>query len=223
MRQGRVFVALSDPSSEDGSGPSPARSRVSWFRRETISLADIAVQVLSVVVGILLALVIDGWNTAREQRAAVDEAMHAIRAELAANRIVLRSHARQMFDMAMRMRESPANRNQPPRPCFEWDQWHGIGGLNLTEAAYQTSIATLAMAHMPFQQAQVVSQTYGWQRYNQKGVDLDATMLLEHSQPLGLCADWVEEIGQDDLRLDAHYARLIGPDTAVLPVPAADH
>lgn len=223
MRQGRVFVALIGPSPTDERGAPPTRPQTSWFRRETISLADIAVQILSVVVGILLALIINGWNTAREQRAAVDEAMHAIRAELAANRIVLRNHARQMFDMATRMRESPTNRNQPPRPCFEWDQWHGIGGLNLIDAAYQTSIATLAMAHMPFQQAQVVAQTYGWQSYNQKGVELDATMLLEHAQPLALCADWVEEIGQNDLRLDAHYAGLIGPDTAVSPMPATQH
>ena len=223
MRQGGVFVALIGPSPTDEHDPPPTRPQISWFRRETISLADIAVQILSVVVGILLALIINGWNTAREQRAAVDEAMHAIRAELGVNRITLRNHARQMFDMATRMRESPANRNQPPRPCFEWDQWHGFGGLNLTDAAYQTSIATLAMAHMPFQQAQVVSQTYGWQRYSQKGVDLNATMLLEHSQSLALCAAWVEEIGQDDLRLDAHYARLIGPDTAVSPVPVTRH
>lgn len=182
-----------------------------------------AVQILSVVVGILLALVTNGRNAAREQRAAVDEAMHAMRAKLAANRIILHRHARQMFDMARRMRESPANRNQPPRPCFEWDQWHGIGVLNVVDAACQTSIATLAMAHMPFQQAQVVSQTYGWQHYSQKGIDLDARMLLEHSQPLGMCADRVEEIGQDDQRLHAHYARLIGPDTAESHVPAMTH
>ena len=204
-------------------GPPPTRPRASWFRRETISLADIAVQILSVVVGILLALVIDGWNTTHEQRAAVDEAMHAMRAELAANRIVLRNHARQMFDMARRMRESPANTNQPSRPCYEWDKWHGFGGLILVNAAYQTSIATQALAHMPFQQAQLVSRAYGWQQYTLKGIELDSALLLEHPQPLNFCAGVVQEIGQNDLLLDAHYAPLIGTDTMLPPVPSSPH
>ncbi len=65
MRQGRVFVALTDPTPADEAG-SPPRARASRFRRETISLAEIAVQILSVLVGILPALVINGWKTVRE-------------------------------------------------------------------------------------------------------------------------------------------------------------
>jgi len=200
-----------------------ATSRLSLFRRETISLADVAVQILSVVVGILLALFINNWETKRQQRATVDEAVQAIHAELAANRVVLRDHAAQMFDMAKRMRASPANKNQPARPCYEWVEWYGIGGLNLIEAAYQTSIATQALANMPFKQAQLVSQTYGWQRYTMKGIDLEASMLLGHPQTLDLCTGIVDEIGKNDLRLDTEYAPLIGPDTTAPPAPAAPH
>lgn len=191
--------------------------RVSWLRRERISLADVAVHTFAVVLGILLALLINGWNTKREQRATVDEAMHAIRAELAANRVGLHDHATQMFDMAAHMRESPANQNQAPRPCFQWDQFHGIGDLNLVDAAYQTSIATQALANMAFQQAQLVSQIYGWQRYREKGIDLDATLLFAHPEPLDVCAGIVEEAARGDMKLDAVYARLIGPDTAATP------
>ncbi len=67
-----------------------------------------------------------------------------------------------MFDMATHMQESPKNQNQSPRACYEWYQWRGIGDLNLTDAAYQTSISTQALANMPFIQAQKVARVYGW-------------------------------------------------------------
>jgi type II secretory pathway pseudopilin PulG len=218
-----VFVELNDRPPADEHAASQTTPRPSLFRRETISLADVAVQILSVVVGILLALFINNWETKRQQQATVDEAMHAIHAELAANRIVLRDHATQMFDMAKRMQASPSNKDQPARPCYAWDEWHGIGDLNLIDAAYQTSIATQALANMPFKQAQLVSQTYGWQRYVLKGVDLDASLLFEHPQTLDFCAGIVDEIGKSDLRLNTIYARLIGPDTSATSAPSAFH
>jgi type II secretory pathway pseudopilin PulG len=192
-------------------------------RYEAISLGDVILQIFSVVVGILLALFIDSWRTERQQQATVDTAMDAIRAELSANRIALRAHATRMFDMAKRTQESAKNANQPPRRCYEWDQWRGIGGLNLVDAAYQAAIATQALAHMPFAQASQVAQTYGWQRYFQKGFDLNGTLLMGNSQSLDFCVGIIEVIGHDDLQLDAEYARLIGADSASLPAPPRSH
>ncbi|MEP6899503.1 MAG: hypothetical protein ABI870_13325 [Rhodanobacter sp.] len=216
-------MALNDRPPVDEDAAPKIAPRLSLFRRETISLADVAVQIFSVVIGILLALFINNWETTRQQQSTVGEAVQAIRAELAANRIVLRDHAMQMFAMATRMRESSANKNQLPRPCFRWDEWHGIGGLNLVDAAYQTSITTQALANMPFKQAQLVSQIYGWQRYTLKGIDMDAPLLFEQPQTLELCAGIVEEIGNNNLRLDADFARLIGPDTAAPPALLVPH
>jgi hypothetical protein len=218
-----VFVELNDRPPIEERAVSQTTPRPSLFRRETISLADVAVQILSVLVGILLALFINNWDIKRQQKATVDEAVQAIRAELGANRVTLRDHATQMFAMAKRMQASPANRNQPVRPCYGWEEWHGIGDLNLIDAAYQTSIATQALANMPFQQAQLVAQTYGWQRYVLKGIDLDASLLFERPQTLDFCAGIVDEIGKNDLRLDTIYTRLIGPDTAASSVPPAAH
>jgi hypothetical protein len=207
-------------SKDRGEGPStPGRPRRRWLRYEAISLGDVILQIFSVVVGILLALFIDGWSTERQERATVDTAMEAIRAELAENRIALRTHAKRMFEMAKRIQGSAKNIGQPPRRCYEWDQWRGIGGLNLVDAAYQTAIATQAFAHMPFAQASQVAQTYGWQRYFQKGFDLNGTLLMGHPQALEFCVGVIEGIGHDDLQLDAEYARLIG--TAGAPLPPA--
>lgn len=197
----------------------PERKRWRWLKREAIDLGDVVVQVFSVVVGILLALAINDWVTQRQQQANVKEAMRAIRAELSANRVQLRSHAKHMFDMARAMQDSSANRNQPPRPCFLWDQWSGIGGLNLTDAAYQTAIATQALANMPFGQAQLVAQVYGWQHYFQKGSDLDIGILTQRPETLILCVGLVVDAGSANLQLDSVYSRLIGPDTAPLPKP----
>ena len=193
------------------------------MRYEAISLGDVALQIFSVVVGILLALFINNWSTARQEQATVQTAMAAIRAELAANRIALRAHSAQMFDMAKRTHESPKNANQPLRRCYEWDEWRGIGGLNLVDAAYQAAIATQALAHMPFEQASQVSQTYGWQRYFQKGFDLDGTLLMGNPQSLEFCVGIIQVIGQDDLKLDAEYARLIGADGAAPSAASASH
>lgn len=207
-------------SNERSEGPpAPAKRPSRWLRYEAISLGDVALQISSVVVGILLALFIDDWSTGRQQRATVDAALAAIRVELAANRVAVRAHAARMFEMAKRTQESAKNAHQPPRRCYEWDQWRGIGGLNLVDAAYQTAIATQALAHMPFAQASQVSQTYGWQRYFQKGFELNGTLLMGNAQSLEFCVDIIQGIGHDDLQLDAEYARLIGADNAAPATP----
>jgi hypothetical protein len=183
-----------------------------WLRREAIDLGDLLVQIIAVVVGILLALLINNWVTQRQQQATVDEAMRAIRAELMLNRADLRSYGRHMFDMAAAMQNAAANKNQPPKACYLWEGWNGIGGLAPIDAAYQTSIATQALANMPFEQAQLVAQVYGWQHYVLKGIDLDASLLMQQPHSLEFCAGVVEEIGRNAVRLDERYAKLIGPD-----------
>lgn len=197
----------------------PPRKRPGWFRREAIDLGDVVVQVFSVVIGILLALFINDWVTQRQQQANVDEAMRAIRAELTNNRTVVRDYAGHMYGMAAAMQDSPANRNKPPQACYLWDRWSGIGGLIPLDAAYQTSIATQALANMPFKQAQDVSRVYGVQQYTLKGIELDTALLMQQPHPVAFCAGIVEEIGRNAMALDATYATLIGPDTAPLPKP----
>lgn len=198
----------------------PGRKRWRWLRREAIDLGDLLVQIIAVVVGILLALLINNWVTQRQQQAAVDEAMRAMRAELTQNRVVVRNFATRMYRMATAMQGSPKNRGKPAQACYSWDQWEGIGGMVPLDAAYQTSIATQALANMPFQQAQVVSRIYGWQQYTLKGIELDTSLLMQ-PHPLYFCVGIVEEAGKDAMQLDDLYSELIGPEPATRPKPPA--
>lgn len=199
----------------------PGRNRFRWLKRRAIDLGDVAVQVFSVVIGILLALFINNWMAQRQQQANVDDAMRAIRAELASNRVNVRTYATHMFAAAKTMQDSPANRNLPPRPCYEWTGWNGVGGLAPLDAAYQTSIATQALANMPFRQAHLVAEIYGWQHYILKVLDLDTAILMGSPRPASYCAGVVAEVGKNVMQLDAVYARLIGPDRGPLPTPPA--
>lgn len=170
------------------------------------------------VVGILLALLINNRVTQRQQQTNVDEAMHAIRAELAANRAALHESAARLTAMVVDMQHSPGDRNQPPRWCFQWGGWDGTNTANLTDAAYLTAIATQALSNMPFKQAQQIAQVYGHQHVTQKDFDLTQNrILMAGPQTLDVCITGVLGIVQDERVLDFHYDSLIGPDKQAWP------
>lgn len=186
-----------------------------------------AVQIFSVVIGILLALFINDRVMQRQQQSGIQEATHAIQVELAANRDALRENAARLDQLAKAILDSPKNRNQPARPCYMWDQWSGLGPVNVTDAAYQASIATQAFANMPFQQAQRIAEIYGAQNNARKVSDLILDKLVSATpQTLGVCVSLVENIAYVDHGLATAYAKLIGPDKtpwpkAPAPIPTA--
>ena len=206
--------------------PEPPRRRRRWFRRAPINLGELAVETIAVVLGILLALWINDWQNRRQQQATVDQAMTSIRAELAVNRRLLRHHTEHMYGMTRRMTASPLNKG-PSRTCTDWDEWDGLNLPPLQDAAYQTSIATQALANMPFKQAQEVARVYSEQQLIRKVYEIDGSMLLDRaSAPLGFCTDIAVEIGNADMRLSQAYDTLLGPDpeprpTAPRPAHAA--
>lgn len=191
----------------------PEQERKRWLRREAISLGDLVVQIFAVVVGILLALFINDWVTQRQQQTTVNEAMRAMHAEVSRNRNALRAQTQHLFSMAQAMQEASANRDQSARLCMDWQGWSGVNAPNLTDAAYQTAIATQALANMPFKQAQIVAQVYGWQHLYQKFDDVDENLLIQHPQNLKFCVSAIEDIVQNNQQLDSAYAYLIGPDS----------
>ena len=201
----------------------PKGNRWRWLKREAIDLGDVVVQIIAVVVGILLALFINDWVTQRQQQANVDEALRAIRAELAANRVSLHQSAARLTAMVVALRDSPKNRNQPARWCFQWDGWNGTNTPNLLDSAYQTAIATQALSYMPFKQAQRVAQVYGHQHIKQKDFDLIQTkILVAGPQTLDVCITGVLGIAEDEHVLDSQYDPLIGPDKMAWPTPPAN-
>lgn len=200
--------------------PPPPRKRLGWLRREGIDLGDAAVQFIAVVVGIVLGLFISQWSGHRHQQQAVNEAMRAIRAELVANRDALRKNAEYLYKAAAIIAKEPANQNQPPRACYQWNNWQGTSSANLTDAAYQTAIATQTLSYMPFEQAQRVAKVYGAQHNRKQGLSLlHDKLLLTGKHALGFCVAVLDSLAKNECLLDAAYNPLIGPDKAEWPVP----
>lgn len=193
-------------------------------------------QFFSVLLGVLLALLIGQWTNHRQQEARaraalrqqqmeVAEAMRAIRGELAANRTALHDSATQIYAAAGRMYAAAEKHKQPPRTCYTMSGY-GVGKgtfVNLTQAAYQTAIATHAMANMPFPQAHLVAEVYGGQQVFDTGAGILRNKLLSTSpQQAGMCIGWMESLGLSEQSLNNAYTKLIGPDTTkwpALPVP----
>jgi hypothetical protein len=197
--------------------PTPApRRRLRWLRRGAIDLGDVVVQIFAVVIGILLALLINNWVTERQQQDAVDVAVRAIHAELTTNRAGLRKNAERLNRMATNLEGATENRNLPPRPCYQWPQWQGTGAVNLVDAAYQTAIATQALSHMPFEQAQRIAQAYGYQHFYEQAFNLFRSMFLKPAAASQCAAD-LRSFTRNERLLDTAYTPLIGPDTAKWP------
>lgn len=211
--------------------PPPPRKRLGWLRREGIDLGDAVVQFIAVLLGVLFALLISQWNDHRQQQAqaraamlqrqaTINEAMHAIRAELASNRNALHASVTQLYAMAKAMADSPANQKQAPRFCYEWNGWNGRIAVVLTDSAYQTAIATQALGHMPFREAHQVAQVYGAQNLLKTGFDLVRNRILfSNPQPLGTCISGIESLGVSEGMTDKVYSALIGADPTAWPQP----
>lgn len=218
------------------SPPPTPRKHVGWLRREGIDLGDAIVQFFSVLLGVLLALLISQWTNHRQQeakahaamlqqQATVNEAMHAIHVELAANRSALQSNYAMAQAAVKRMYNSSANLKQPPRPCLNWDGADFDRGIwlvtILTDAAYRTAIATQAIAHMPFRQAQAVAEVYGAQRELQTNASmLRGYIMSPNPHKLGACIGWIESMALSERMLSNRaYTLIIGPDKAKWPKP----
>jgi hypothetical protein len=201
--------------------PRDKSRRRPWFERAPINLGELAVETIAVVFGILLALWIDDWHQQRQQQATVEQALRAIRGEIATNQRSLREHMAKFKPSADHMLKAPENRNQPPRVCPGWVGWRGLNLPTLLDAAYQTAIATQALANMRFEEAQQVAKVYGAQRSLQHFYDLDGGMLLDHyPKTLEQCAGIILEISRSDAAVDAAYSQELQHGNPVVP-PAA--
>lgn len=183
-------------------------TRRTWFRRESISLGDVVLQLFVVVLGILLALAIDDWKKARETTQSVADAMKAVSTELAANQAEMRTQHEHLQGLTAALTKVPAD--APVTPCNEYEGWNGAGIPVLLDAAYDTAIATQAFAHMDFDRAETVAAAYGRQRMyivaHGKLLDL---LMRGQPTPVGFCRGIVEELGNFVATVDAAYTRAL--------------
>ncbi len=186
-----------------------AAIRRAWFRRESISLGDVALQLFVVVLGILLALAIDDWKKARETAQNVADAMKAVNTELAANRAAMRAQHEHLQGLTAALTKVQAD--APVKPCNEYEGWNGAGIPVLLDAAYETAIATQAFAHMDFDRAQVVAEAYGRQKmYIEAHGKLLDLLMRGQPMPVGFCGGIVQELGNFAATVDAAYTRALG-------------
>lgn len=194
------------------SPPPSKRKRFRWLKRDGIDLGDAVVQFVAVVVGIVLGVFITQWVAHSHQQAAVHQAMNAIRTELADNRPLLRENATRWYKTATRlMKETPKNPKKSRRMCYMWPGWSGPGGANVTDAAYQTAIATQALAHMPFKQAHQVAEIYTFQSGYRKAFGINRRIFFAKPQTLNTCVAVTEQFAAYDRQLARRYTPLIGP------------
>lgn len=216
------------------SPPPEPRKRMGWLRRDGIDLGDAAVQFIAVLLGVLLALLINRWNdqrmqqakaqaAQRQQQVEVHEATHAIRAELIANRTSLHRNAAYWHKHVLHVIDASKNlTSAAPRHCYLLPGWtsNHTEVAPVTDAAYQTAIATHAMAHMPFQLAHRVARIYGFQKQQHKV----QTFILRHfifsgQRTLDICVGMMESFEKNNYLLSKTYTPLIGPDHTKWPTP----
>jgi len=184
-----------------------------WFHRESISLAEIAVQTFSVVLGVLLALAIGQWSHDRDERKQVEAALLALRAEMESSRAEIAHSFEQIAKADAEMAESAKSAvYTAPRPCAEVPGWHGVVSPLLLDSAYQTAIATQTLAHMDFGQAQQVARVYAKQRDFQKYVDHVIDFLLQPGRVMTVDSCRYVLAGEEKVnleRLDSAYVEFL--------------
>lgn len=199
---------------DSASDPASGAPRRSMFRHEAISVAELGVQTFAVVLGILLALAIDGWRKDRETRESVADAMSAVHAELEANNREItetHEHLHKLVD-ALKIDEKAGATGA--KPCNEYENWNGIGLPVLLDAAYQTTIATQALAHTDFARAQTIAQAYGLQHmYVDERAHVIDLLLRAEPLPVGFCRGVVEELTMLNDNAEAAYAKAIAAAT----------
>jgi hypothetical protein len=185
--------------------------RRSWFHRESISLGEIAVQTFAVVLGILLALGIDGWKKDRETHQNVADAMRAVNVEIAANRKDLQRQRDHLIgEQSALAADAKAHNDGAKRACYENTGWSGMGGPLLLDAAYQTAIATQAFSHLEFSRSQAIAASYGMQKsyldYHGRIVDL---VLRGTPSSEDFCAGLIGELANLAGTVDQTYAKAL--------------
>lgn len=210
------------PQERQADDRATARQRRAWFRRETISLAEIAVQVFSVVLGILLAFGIGNWNARRDSAQKVSEAQTAIRAEIQANRLRLQQTFAYQTDLAKAVRAAMAG-PAPPARCTDVPSWRGMQTALLLHSAYDNAIAAGVFASMPLADGQAIAAIYAWQQryltYSDKSLDW---MVMKFMDEAAGCAGVLSDLSEAGRSLLANYDAYLSPAVAAA-APSSTH
>lgn len=210
-----------DPrANDDKEAKTPRRA---WFHRDTISLAEIAVQVFSVVFGILLAFGIGNWSARRETTHKVAEVQAAIQAEIRTNRTALQKTVVYQTMLANAV-TAAAKSSAPPRRCTDVSSWRGMQTASLSHSAYDNAIAAGAFAEMPLAAGQAISAIYSLQeRYvtiSDKSLDWAVMKFMDEGEATR-CAGVLGDLSRAGQDLVEHYDAYLPPAPGGHPAPSA--
>lgn len=163
--------------------------------------------------GILLALAINRWHTNRANAARAAEASAALKSEVTANdREVTRALARVARLSAEMTRDAPPA-HSPTLPCNDYPGWQGLAVPLLLDAAYQTTIASQALADMSFARAQRIAYVYAEQRvFDDHLHNIVRVLDQQHPYPYAYCQHVVSGDERRSLEhLHAVYRNFLEP------------
>lgn len=126
----------------------------------------LAVETISVVLGVVLALAANAWHDRRTHAAEAHEALTAIRNELAVNDSVL--HTKLAYHRAMRDSLNAllvrTKTREVPGGLRAIKNWSGGQPSQLLDDAWQTARSTQAIQYVPYRVVVPLSRTYGMQQ-----------------------------------------------------------
>lgn len=188
----------------------PSKEPRRWLRLGHLELSDLLVETFSVLLGVLLALLINAWVQKRQTHDKVDEAMTSIRQELQANRQTLNTlstYEGRLIEGIDKALKTP----HPPAYCDEVDEWHGIYSpleSQLLHAAYDTATASGVFADMDFESLRRVAGLYArlnrYEDYYSKSVEwMMQRRLSSHAEgfEIGMCRGIVHDLAVGANRL----------------------
>lgn len=133
-----------------------------WLRIGHLELSDLLVETFSVLLGVLLALLINAWVQKRQTQDKVDEAMASIRQELRSDQETLESR-RSYHQTLIEGIDTGLKSPHPPAYCDEVEGWHGIYSpfeTQLLHAAYDTATASGVFSDMNFESTRRIASLY---------------------------------------------------------------
>jgi len=119
-------------------------------KQRKIPWGRLALEMLSIIIGVLVALAVDEWNEEREYRQQARTALENIHQELEKNlRIIELIHPGNQAAMEAIMTEST-----------EDDSMTIIPGLQIQDAAWQTMVSSGIAAHVPYDDLYEIAEAY---------------------------------------------------------------
>jgi hypothetical protein len=130
-------------------------ARPSWRERLTEKLPEILIEAASVVIALLLALALNGWNEDRQMRARADTARSAILAELRGNRHEIKDARPNLKEIVDRL-NAAAGDDAPATHELQVT----LGISLLSAAAWHAALATQASQEIDFAWMTRVAKVY---------------------------------------------------------------